>query len=135
MIPLLSTNAFIFCSFNTGEIFESIVHPPMPPASNTGNASNNMDVSIDDGDEPYGIARAVKLNDDHPIRLIQEDMDCIKHVCCHDPLVHDFSDLSESHIVYAKGIDDEFLVAPHGGGGMRTTLKLIRDLYSTSCLH
>jgi hypothetical protein len=34
----------------------------VPPSSNTGWASNSVDVQIDDDEEPYGNARAVDLD-------------------------------------------------------------------------
>lgn len=71
MIPFLGTNAFVFCGLNAEEIPEIIVHPLVPPASNSAEASNSVDVQIDDGEEPYGTARAIKSDDDRPIRLNQ----------------------------------------------------------------
>jgi hypothetical protein len=45
------------------EIFQIILVFLVPPSSNTGRASNSVDVETDDDKEPYGIARAVDLDD------------------------------------------------------------------------
>jgi hypothetical protein len=80
-------------------------------------ASNNVDVNIEDDEEPYGIARAVDFDDDHPVLpLSEQEMELIRRLCPdHDPLVHEFSDLSHSQHAYAEGRDDELLEAPKAG--------------------
>ena len=77
-------------------------------------ASNSVDVNIVDDEEPYGTARAVDSDDDSPIApLSEQEMELIRHLCPdHDPLVHEFSDLSHSQHAYGEGRDDELLEAP-----------------------
>jgi hypothetical protein len=95
----------------------------VPPSTNVDPsfiASNSVDVHIEDGEEPYGIARAIDSNDDHPVAPLSEpEMELIRRLYPdHDPLVHEFSDLSHSQHAYAQGRDDELLEAPKAGDSM-----------------
>ena len=47
----------------------------MPPSTNVNPGfidSNSLDVNILDDEEPYGIARHVDSNDDHPVAPLSE---------------------------------------------------------------
>ena len=75
--------------------------PPVPPSTNVDPrfiASNSVDVNIADDEEPYGTARAVDSDDDLPVApLSKQEMELIRRLCPdHDPLVHEFNDLSHS---------------------------------------
>jgi hypothetical protein len=129
--PFLCPNAILNCSLNARDILDNIGVPPVPPLSNTGRASNSVDVEIDDDEEPYGTTRAIVSDDDsHVSPLTEEDMELIILFCPdHDPLVHEFSDLSHSHGAYAEGRDDELLEAPDSGDSMEIWKGLLfKDL-------
>jgi hypothetical protein len=63
-----------------------------------------VDVEIDEDEEPYGTARAIDSDDDHPVApLTEEDMKLIRLFCPdRDPLIHEFNDLSHSRSAYAE---------------------------------
>jgi hypothetical protein len=131
LIPLLYPSAIFNCCLNAGDIPDNIGVPPVPPSSNTGQASNSMDIQIDDEEEPYGNARAVDSDDDHSVAaLSEEDMERIRLFCPgHDPLVHEFSDLSRSRSAYAEGRDGELLEVPEAGDRMEIKKDhLFKDL-------
>ena len=66
---------------------------------------NSVDVDIADDEEPYGTARAVDSDDNRPVAVLSEqEMELIRRLCPnHDPLVHEFSDLSHSQHAYREG--------------------------------
>jgi hypothetical protein len=60
--------------------------------------------------EPYEIARAIDSNDDGPIgELTESDVEMLRRIFSvrHDPMVHEFSDLTHSDQAFAEGRDDE----------------------------
>jgi hypothetical protein len=91
-----------------------------------------VDVEIDDDEEPYRNARAIDLDDDRPIAaLSEEDMELIRFFFYpdHDPLVHEFSDLSRSSSAYAQGRDSEMLEPLEAGDSMKIKKDfLFKDL-------
>jgi hypothetical protein len=103
LIPFICANAIFNCCLNAEDIPDNIGVPPVPSSSNTGRASNSVDVQIHDDEELYGNARAVDSDDDRPVAaLSEEDMEHIRFFCPdRDPLVHGFSDLSHSRSAYA----------------------------------
>jgi hypothetical protein len=127
LIPFLCPNAIFNCCLNVEDIPDNIGVHPMPPSSNTRWASNSVDVQIDDDEEPYGNARAVDSDDDRPVAsLSEEDMELIRLFCPdHDPLVHEFSNLSRSRSAYAEGRDGELLEAPEAGDSMEIKKGLL----------
>ena len=47
----------------------------MPPSTNMDPrfiASNNVDVNVVDDEDPYGTARAIDSDDDHPVAPLSE---------------------------------------------------------------
>jgi hypothetical protein len=71
--------------------------------------------------EPYEITRAVDSDDDHPVgELTESDVEMLRHIFPghRDPMVHEFSDLTHSDQVFAKGRDDELQEAPEAGPSM-----------------
>jgi hypothetical protein len=131
LIPLLYPNAILNCGLNAGDIPDYTGVPPVPPSSNIGQASNSVDVEIDDDEEPYGTRRAVESDDDRPIAaLSEEDMELIRlFYSDHDPLIHEFSDLSGFRSAYAEGRDGELLEAPESGDSIEIQKNLLfKDL-------
>jgi hypothetical protein len=60
--------------------------------------------------EPYKIARAVDSDDDHPVgELTESDIKMLRRIfpSRHDPMVHEFSDLTHSDQAFDEGRDDE----------------------------
>jgi hypothetical protein len=55
LIPFLYPNAIFNCCLNAVDIPDNIGVPPVPPSSNTGRASNSVDVQIDADEKPYGM--------------------------------------------------------------------------------
>ena len=103
----------------------------MPPSSNTGRASNSVNVQIEDDEEPYETARAIDSDDDrHVPPLSEEDIELMRRLCPNiDPLVPEFSDLRDCAGAYAEGRDDELLDALDVGDSMQLLKGLIfKDL-------
>ena len=67
MIPIHFCNAIV----NYGSTAEDnadnggVCH--VPPSSNTGRASNSVNVQIEDDEEPYKMSRAIDSDDDRPV--------------------------------------------------------------------
>jgi len=54
-------NTLLLSGVNAGDIAYNII---VPPATSTGQASNSVEVQIEDDEEPYETARAVDSDDD-----------------------------------------------------------------------
>ena len=94
-------------------------------------ASNSVDVNIVDDEEPYGTTRAVDSDDDHLVApLSKQEMELIRRLCPdHDPLVHEFNDLSHSQHSYGEGRDDELLEALEAGDSVEIQKGMVfKDL-------
>ena len=103
----------------------------MPPSSNTGRASNSVNVQIEDDEEPYKMSGAIDSDDDRPVPpLSAEDIELMRRFCPNiDPLVPEFSDLRDCASAYAEGRDDELLEAPDVGDNMEVRKGLVfKDL-------
>jgi hypothetical protein len=60
--------------------------------------------------EPYEIARAVDSDDDRPVgELTESDVEMLRRIFPgrHDPVVHEFTDLTHSDQACAEGREDE----------------------------
>ena len=115
-IPFLCLSAIHICALNAGDNPDNDSCAPVPPSTNVDPgfvASNSVDVDIADDEEPYGTARAVDSDDDCPVTALSEqEMELIRRLCPdHDPLGHEFSDLSHFQHAYGEGRDDELLEA------------------------
>jgi len=74
-------NTLLLSSVNAGDIAYNIAIPPVPPATNTGRASNSVEVQIEDDEEPYEMARAVDSDDDRYVGttpLTEEERELLK---------------------------------------------------------
>jgi DNA-binding PadR family transcriptional regulator len=68
--------------------------------------------------EPYEISRVVDSVDDRPIvELTESGVEMLRRIFpgCHDPKVHEFSDLTHSDQACVEGRDDELLEALEAG--------------------
>ena len=125
------SNAIVNCGSTAGDNAENGGVCPWPLSSNTGWASNSVDVQIEDDEELYETARAIDLDDDrHVPPLSEEDIELMRRFCSNrDPLVHEFSDLRDCDGAYAEGRDDELLEAPDVGDSMEVRKGLVfKDL-------
>jgi hypothetical protein len=106
----------------------------VPPSSNADPAfiaSNSVDVNIKDDEEPYGTTRVIDSDDDRLIApLSEQEVELIRHLCPdHDPLVHEFSDLSHSQHAYTEERHDELLEVPEAGDSMKIQKGMVfKDL-------
>ena len=74
--------------------------------------SNSVEIINDS--EPYEMTRALDSDDDRPVEeLTKSDVEMLRRIFpgCHDPRVHEFSDLAHSDQACAEGRDDELLEA------------------------
>ena len=74
-IPFHCLSAIHICALNAGDNPDNDGCPPVPPSTNVDTgfiASNSVDVNIMDDEEPYGTARAVDSDDDHPVAPLSE---------------------------------------------------------------
>jgi len=128
LIPIHFSNGIVNCGSTAGDN-GGVCH--VPPSSNTGRASNSVNVQIEDNEEPYETARAIDSDDDrHVPPLSAEDIELMRCFCPNiDPLVPEFSDLRDCASAYAEGRDDELLDAPDVGDNMQVRKGLVfKDL-------
>jgi len=131
LIPIHFSNAIVNCGSTAGDNADNggVCHVPL--SSNTGRASNSVNVQIEDDEEPYETARAIDSDDDRLVPpLSEEDIELMRRFCSNrDPLVHEFSDLRDCDGAYAEGRDDELLDALDVGDSMQLRKGLIfKDL-------
>jgi hypothetical protein len=97
-----------------GTLVDNVSYLPSSLSSNIDHicrAPNNIDVQIEDEEEPYEVVRAIDSDDDRAVQeLTKQEMELIRHLCPKlDPTVHKFSNLSHSHGEYVEGRDDELV--------------------------
>ena len=64
MIPIHFSNGIVNCGSTAGDN-GGVCH--VPPSSNTGRASNSVNVQIEDDEEPYKMSGAIDSDDDRPV--------------------------------------------------------------------